>query len=149
MESSLIRLVNGMRYFGAGSKVTRSIYKFPDTYWIVKRSGILSKPHFLLSCLSFWNHHRVKLSKDQDHGKVYGRLIWRGRPQPFDREIHSARKKQWKMISVPNYATFKGKPENYENLVTEAQQWFDKNGEWVNPELKNSSTPDIQTAKSS
>jgi hypothetical protein len=37
MESSLIRLVNGMRYFGAGSKVTRSIYKFPDTYWIVKR----------------------------------------------------------------------------------------------------------------
>jgi hypothetical protein len=40
------------------------------------------------------------------------------------------------MVAVPNYATFKGKTENYENLVTEAQQWFEKNGEWVNPKLK-------------
>jgi hypothetical protein len=97
----------------------------------------------------FYTHihiDRVKLSKDQDHGKVYGRLVWRGRPQPFDREIHSARKKQWQMVSVPNYATFKGKQENYDNLVAEAQQWFDKNGEWVNPELKTSSTSETQTA---
>lgn len=79
---------------------------------------------------------RVKLSKDQDHGKVWGRLVWRGRPQPFDREIHSSRKHQWEMLSVPNYATFKGKSEHYDKLVADAQEWFDKNGEWVNPQLK-------------
>jgi hypothetical protein len=78
----------------------------------------------------------VKLSKDQDHGKVWGRLVWRGRPQPFDRRIQTATKKQWQLVSVPNYATFKGKEDDYEQLVTEAQDWFEKHGEWVNPQLK-------------
>ena len=75
----------------------------------------------------------MKLSRDQEHGKAYGRLIWRGRPQPFDRQINSARKHQWKLLSTPNYATYKGKPENYEALVQEANDWFSKFGVWVNP----------------
>lgn len=76
---------------------------------------------------------RVKLSKDQNHGKAYGRLIWRGLPQPFDRQINSARKPQWKLISTPNYASYKGKPENYEALVEEAKDWFNKYGTLVRP----------------
>jgi hypothetical protein len=55
---SLQTLINGLRYFGVGSKVTRNIYKFPDTYFVVTR---------------------VNLSKDQNHGGVYGRKVWRGR----------------------------------------------------------------------
>lgn len=92
---------------------------------------------------------RVKLSRDQDHGKVWGRLVWRGRPQPYDREIHSARKHQWEMVCVPNYASFKGKPENYDNLVSEAQEWFDKNGEWVHPHLKDASEAQKKTSSES
>lgn len=34
---SLFRLLNGMRFYGEGCKVTRSIYKFPNTYWIIKQ----------------------------------------------------------------------------------------------------------------
>ena len=55
---SLQTLINGLRYFGVGSKVTRNIYKFPDTYFVITR---------------------VNLSKDQNHGGVYGRKVWRGR----------------------------------------------------------------------
>ena len=41
---SLFECVNGLRYFGKGAHVTRSIYKFPETYYVL---------------------HRVVLSKDQ------------------------------------------------------------------------------------
>ena len=60
---SLYNIVNGMRYFGVGSKVTRNIYQFPDTYWVITK---------------------VKLSKDQEHGNVYGRLVWRGKAKNYD-----------------------------------------------------------------
>ena len=36
------QVINGYRHFGVGTKVTRDIYKFPDTYWIITRLGILT-----------------------------------------------------------------------------------------------------------
>ena len=80
--SSLFRIVNGLRYFGVGSKVTRSIYKKPDTYWVITR---------------------VKLSKDQNHGKAFGRLVWNGRPKDREQRINTALKKQWSLLEVPRY----------------------------------------------
>ena len=97
---SLYNIVNGMRYFGVGSKVTRNIYQFPDTYWVITK---------------------VKLSKDQEHGNVYGRLVWRGKAKNYDMKIGPALKKQWSLMQAPDYSSFKGKDEEvsalYENCV--------------------------------
>ena len=85
IKSSLfLQIVNGLRYFGAGCKVTREIYKKPDTYWVISK---------------------VKLSKDQNHGKAFGQLVWNGRPTGKVRKIGSPLKKQWKLLNVPHYAT--------------------------------------------
>lgn len=98
-----------MRYFGVGSKITREIYKLPETYWILTR---------------------VELSKDQDHGNVYGRMVWRGVAKDKDDKIGSTLQKEWKLLETPDYSIFKGeedqikkiietsaKPYNHENLT--------------------------------
>jgi hypothetical protein len=97
-SKSLYNIVNGLRYFGVGSKVTRNIYKFPDTYWVITR---------------------VKLSKDQEHGNVYGRLVWRGRAQERDTKINTALKRQWNLVSTPNYSKFKGASDDVASLIPE------------------------------
>ena len=95
--SSLFRIVHGLRHFGVGSKVTRNIYKFPDTYWVVTR---------------------VKLSKDQNHGKIFGRLVWRGKAKEVDQRINTALKKQWSLLELPNYQSgFKGKPDEIKSRI--------------------------------
>lgn len=73
------------------------------------------------------------MSKDQDHGIAYGRLVWRGRPQKVDRRIHSARKSQWTIVDAPDYTQYKGTENNHGELVETAEQWFAANGTWVNP----------------
>ena len=88
-------LLNGLRYFGVGSKITRNIYKFPDTYFVVTR---------------------VKLSTDQKHGAIYGRKVWRGRATDKDERIHTALKKQWSIVSLPDYTVFKGKIKDVQAL---------------------------------
>ena len=85
--SSLFRIVNGLRYFGVGARVSRSIYKKPDTYWTITK---------------------VKLSKDQNHGTIFGRLVWNGREKPRDQRINTALKKQWSLVGLPDYAGLKG-----------------------------------------
>lgn len=85
--TSLFRVVNGLRYFGVGSKVTRSIYKFPESYWIVTR---------------------VNLSKDQNHGDAWGRMVWRGRLKLKEEKIGAPLKDEWKLVSTPDYKKFKG-----------------------------------------
>ena len=87
MMTSLFRIVNGLRYFGLGAKVSRSIYKEPDTYWTITK---------------------VKLSKDQNHGTIFGRLVWNGREKPRDQRINTAMKKQWSLVGLPDYAGPKG-----------------------------------------
>ena len=83
--TSLFKIINGLRHFGVGTKVTRSIYKFPETYWVVTR---------------------VMLSKDQSHGKVYGKMVWRGRPKEAEERIGSPLKKEWSLVSLPDYKVF-------------------------------------------
>jgi hypothetical protein len=85
---SLFECLNGLRYFGVGSHVTRSIYRFPDTYYVVSK---------------------VILSKDQRHGSVWGTMVWRGRPKAVSEKIGAPLKKEWSVVSVPEYSTFKGK----------------------------------------
>ena len=95
-NQSLFNIVRGLRYFGVGSKVTRSTYKFPDTYWIITQ---------------------VKLSKDQEHGKIYGRLVWRGRAKETDEKISTALKKEWQMLSTPDYGKFTATETQLVSLV--------------------------------
>ena len=80
--TSLFKIINGLRYCGVGSKVTRDIFKFPETYWVVTR---------------------VALSKDQDHGKVYGKMVWRGREKAAEERIAGVLKKQWALVALPDY----------------------------------------------
>lgn len=95
-KKNLFKVLEGLRHFGVGTTVTRNIYKFPETYWIITR---------------------VKLTKDQLHGSVYGRLIWRGKPKEKDEKITSALKKQWSMVKFPDYSKFQGRQAEIEALV--------------------------------
>ena len=81
--TSLYKIINGLRLCGVGSKVTRTIYKFPETYWQITR---------------------VELSKDQNHGKVFGRMVWRGRPKEIEERLGSTLKKEWRLVSLPDYS---------------------------------------------
>jgi small subunit ribosomal protein S34 len=93
---ALFNVVNGLRHFGVGAKVTRSIYKFPDTYWILTK---------------------VKLSKDQSHGKAWGRLIWRGRAKEKDEKIGCPLKTQWTLVGLPDYKTFDGEGDKVAEII--------------------------------
>jgi len=122
-EKSIFQLVNGLRYFGLGSKVTRyiinislifhyssysfrTIYKFPDTYWILTK---------------------VVLSKDQMHGSIWGRMVWKGRSKPGNERIGRALKPDWKLIGLPNYKHFKGSPTEIEEIIkTSAEPYIDE-----------------------
>ena len=46
------------------------------------------------------------LSKDQEHGKAYGTLTWRGKEIAKIQKIGSTGKRQWKMVSLPDYKDF-------------------------------------------
>ena len=61
--------------------------------------------------------NRVKLSKDQNHGKVYGRMVWRGRPKPKDEKIGATLKDNWELVSLPNYKEFAAKPEDIDAII--------------------------------
>jgi small subunit ribosomal protein S34 len=94
-SGSLFQILNGLRYFGVGSKVTRNIYRFPETYWIVTR---------------------VQLSKDQLHGKAWGRMVWRGRLKDEEERIGSPLKKEWSLVNVPDYTHFRGNLQDLNSL---------------------------------
>lgn len=94
--TSLFSILNGMRYYGVGTKVKRNIYKFPETYWVVTR---------------------VVLSTDQNHGKVYGRLVWRGKAKETEEKITSALKREWQVISTPDYSNFTGTEQSVQQLI--------------------------------
>jgi len=53
----------------------------------------------------------TKLSKDQEHGKVYGQLVWNGRLKEKVEEIGCVNKKQWSLVSTPDYGTYKADQE--------------------------------------
>lgn len=51
----------------------------------------------------------MELSKDQEHGKAWGRLVWRGRVKPEDQKLPSNLKPEWSLISVPEYNVYPNK----------------------------------------
>jgi hypothetical protein len=42
---------------------------------------------------------------------VYGQLVWNGRLKEKVEEIGSANKKQWSLVSTPDYGTYKAGEE--------------------------------------
>ncbi len=59
----------------------------------------------------------MSLSTDQDHGKVFGRLVWRGRPQEKDHRIGAALKQEWFLVEMPNYKKFRGTSEEVNAII--------------------------------
>ena len=51
------------------------------------------------------------------HGKVYGKLIWRGRPKEKEEKIGPRLKKQWLLLDLPDYTKFQGHPEHINELI--------------------------------
>lgn len=105
---TLFRIINGLRYFGVGCKLTRCTYQNPDTYWIITR---------------------VLLSKDQNHGKAWGRLVWNGRAKPRVQKIGPANKKQWTMVSFPDYHSFKGVVDDFPDSLKNKDESIHKNAQ--------------------
>ena len=60
---------------------------------------------------------RVKLTQNQDRGTVFGRLIWRGRPKEKDSRINPRLKKQWKLLDLPDYSSFRATEEDILKLI--------------------------------
>eukprot|EP01031_Cornospumella_fuschlensis_P037170 gene37170-45114_t len=78
-----LKIVNGLRHFGVGLKVTRSIYRHPNTFWTITR---------------------VQARPGVTHGKVFGRLTWNGKVAEKDTEVRCPLKKQWTIVEAPNYS---------------------------------------------
>lgn len=81
-----------------------------------------SKTRCQHACLFFFNDeyfsvNRVRLTPDQKHGTVYGRMVWRGRPKPVEEKITSSLKKEWKLLALPDYSTFKATPEELNSMI--------------------------------
>lgn len=94
---SLFECLNGLRYFGRGVCVTRNIYKFPETYWVISR---------------------VRLTKDQKHGAAWGTMVWNGRvKQGSPEKIGAPLKKQWRICKIPEYKSFKGKVDDVQHIL--------------------------------
>ena len=53
----------------------------------------------------------MKLSKDQEHGKAYGVLTWRGKQMKEVSKIGSTGKHQWKLLATPDYKNFVPDPK--------------------------------------
>jgi hypothetical protein len=57
----------------------------------------------------------VKLSSSTS-GRIYGRLVWRGKTKEKDVEIRGPLKKEWKLLNFPAYRTFSPTTEEVEKL---------------------------------
>eukprot|EP01039_Chlorochromonas_danica_P007326 gene7326-8108_t len=85
--TKLYEIIKGLRHFGVGVAVTRSIYRHPNTYWIITS---------------------VRIPAGKTHGKIYGRLVWNGVPKGKNEELRCPLKKEWSLVSFPDYKTFNG-----------------------------------------
>lgn len=64
---------------------------------------------------------RVDLSTDQNHGKAWGRLVWRGVVKDKDERIPGPLKKQWSLVETPQYKKFKGTEQCVQNIIEEVR----------------------------
>ena len=98
-KTNLFQLLTGLRFFGKGAKVQRTIHKLPNTSFVITK---------------------VHLSpKSQVHGKVWGRLIWRGKAKEKNELMGSPLKKEWQLISLPDYSKFAGGDDDVDAIVAE------------------------------
>lgn len=75
---SLFQIVNGLRHYGVGARLTRSIWHGePGTYWQVQRVALKEG--------------------DPNHGKAWGVFHWKGVPKGGEHKIRGPLKKQWRM----------------------------------------------------
>lgn len=110
---NLFKCLNGLRYFGVGSRVTRNIYKFPDTYFIVTK---------------------VKLTPDQNHGRAWGVMVWRGIRKEREERMPAPLKNQWNIVDLPDYKKLGGNAEEFEEKLqalvktygTERVEWTEE-----------------------
>ncbi len=79
----------------------------------------LNVPYYLFYCF-LCKLRRIELSKDQNHGKAWGRMVWRGRVKPGTQRITCELKEQWKLVKTPSYLDFKGTPECVEKEIAKA-----------------------------
>lgn len=117
--TSLFNCINGLRYLGLGSRVTRNIYKFPETYYVVTK---------------------VTLSTDQKHGKAWGVLVWRGIRKNKVERIGAACKKEWSLVGTPDYSKLYGNKEDMEIklesiLKTCGQERIERTAETIEEKL--------------
>ncbi len=66
------------------------------------------------------------MSKDQNHGKAWGRLVFNGKVRPKDERIGAHHKKVWKLAAVPNYSDFKGTFECISKEIAIATDHYNK-----------------------
>ncbi|KAJ0401962.1 hypothetical protein P43SY_002009 [Pythium insidiosum] len=67
------------RHYGVGKKATRAIWdRFPEP--------------------SYWEITRILPSPDLKHGKVYGRLTFRGKTDPAEKRINGPLKRDWRLV---------------------------------------------------
>lgn len=64
---------------------------------------------------------RIKLSTDQAHGKVWGRMVWRGVVKEKDEKIPGPLKDQWQLVATPKYSKFKGTSYCVQKIIDEAK----------------------------
>lgn len=99
-QTNLFQLLTGLRYFGKGAKVQRTIHKLPNTSYVITK---------------------VQLSpKSQEHGKVWGRLIWRGKAKDKNEMMGSPLKKEWQLIALPDYHKFAGDDKDVDTIIAES-----------------------------
>lgn len=76
---SFFQIVNGLRHYGVGARLTRSIWHGePGTYWDVKRV--------------------VLKQGDPRHGKAWGVFFWKGEQKGGEQKIRGPLKKQWSLL---------------------------------------------------
>lgn len=114
-SKALFTCISGLRYFGVGSRVTRNIYKFPETYYIITK---------------------VSPTPDQQHGRAWGVMVWKGIRKEKVERLGASQKKEWQLVGVPDYSKLAGSVPEFEERVHELVKDYGKvRTEWT-PEEK-------------
>ena len=115
-SKGLFKCINGLRYFGVGSRVTRNIYKFPDTYYIITK---------------------VSMTTDQLHGRAWGVMVWKGIRKSKIERLGATQKKEWHLVGVPDYSKLAGSVPEFEERVHElVKDYGVVRDEWTPEEKK-------------
>jgi hypothetical protein len=72
---------------------------------------------YVIFICTFLPFCRVKLSPDQNHGKVYGRFVWKGASRGKEEQIRSPLKKEWHLVDLPDYSSFTATAQDLEKLA--------------------------------